>query len=187
MAALLEEDILHIAPERAGGIPDLPASEVTDSLYGRAAQPVNHAAMAQHSRTGDAIKSAMPELVKGVGLARKGGNAPLEDPRQITVLASQAALDLRTEVRRGYTAKADVVKGISGDFLSQFGALRTALTTPSIGEQISQLFQGIPGGAEALSKSFTAGNLGIGSIYGFVPFDLLAPSRLIYPVYTVSN
>lgn len=160
MAALLEEDILQVAPQRNGAIPNLPASEVTDKLYGTAAQPVSHAAMAQHSRTGDAIKAAMPELVKGVGLARKGGNQPLEDPRQITVLASQAALDLRTEVRRGYTAKSDVVKGMSGDFLGQFGALRIALNTPSIGEQIAQLFQGIPGGAEALAKSFTAGNLG---------------------------
>ena len=34
-------------------------------------------------------------------------------------------------------------------------------------------------------RSFTAGNLGIGSVYGNTPFNLLAPSRLIYPVYTV--
>lgn len=175
MAALLEEDLLQNAPLRTGAFPDLPASDVTDGLYGNAAQPVNHGAMAQHSRTGEAIKSAMPELVKGFGLARKGGNQPLEDPRQIAVLASQAAVGLRSEVRRGYVAKSDVVKGISGDFMNQFGALRTALTTPSIGEQITQLFQSIPGGAEALAKSFTAGNLGVGSVYGFVPFDLLAP------------
>lgn len=175
MAALLEDDILQAAPLGNGNIPAPPASAVTDSLYGTAAQPLSHAALARHSSTGDAIKSAMPELVKGAGLATRGGNTPLTDPRQITVLASQAALDLRTEVRRGYTAKSDVVKGMSGDFLNQFGALRTAITTPSIGEQIAQLFQSIPGGAEALSKSFTAGNLGIGSVYGFVPFDLLAP------------
>jgi len=38
----------------------------------------------------------------------------------------------------------------------------------------------------ALGKSFTAGNLGLnGAPYGLVPFDLLAPSRLIYPVYTL--
>jgi hypothetical protein len=178
MAALLEEDILHAAPERSGAFPAPPASEMTDSLYGNAAQPPSHAAFARHSTTGDAIKSAMPDLVKGAGLAAKGGNQPLTDPRQITVLASQAALDLRTEVRRGYTSKADVVKGMSGDFLSQFGALRTAISAPSIGEQIAQLFQSMPGGAEALAKSFTAGNLGVGSVYGFVPFDLLAPSRL---------
>jgi hypothetical protein len=33
-----------------------------------------------------------------------------------------------------------------------------------MGEQIAQIFQQIPGGAEALAKSFTAGNLGIGSV-----------------------
>lgn len=175
MAALLEDEILRIAPEKTGANLALPVSELTDSLYGNAAQPLSHAAFARHRSTGDAIKGAMPDLVKGAGLAAKGGNQPLTDPRQITVLASQAALDLRTEVHRGYTAKADVVKSWNGDFLNQFGALRTALMTPSIGEQITQLFQNLPGGAEALAKSFTAGNLGIGSVYGFVPFDLLAP------------
>ena len=35
-------------------------------------------------------------------------------------------------------------------------------------------------------KNFTATNLGLaGTPYGLVPFDLLAPSRLIYPVYTL--
>jgi hypothetical protein len=37
-----------------------------------------------------------------------------------------------------------------------------------------------------ISKSFTATNLGTAGVpYGLVPFDLLAPSRLIYPVYTL--
>ena len=170
MAALLEQDLL-------GSAPLTPTSETTSEFAATAAQ---------HSTTGDAIKSAMPDLVKGAGFAPRGGNAPLTDPAKVTVLASQAALDLRNEVRRGYTAKSDVVKGMSGDFMGQFGALRTALMSPSIGEQIAQLFSNLPGGADALAKSFTAGNLGIGSVSGFVPFDLLAPSRLIYPVYTVN-
>jgi hypothetical protein len=153
MAALLEQDLL-------GAAPLAPTSDKGADLAAQAAQ---------HSRTGDAIKSAMPELVKGAGFASKGGNQPLTDPAKVTVLASQAALDLRTEVRRGYTAKADVVKGMSGDFMGQFGALRTALMTPSIGEQIAQLMSNLPGGADALAKSFTAGNLGIGSVSGFVP------------------
>ena len=46
------------------------------------------------------------------------------------------------------------------------------------------MFKGMGGD---VNKSFTAGNLGIGSISGLVPFNLLAPSRLIYPVYTVEN
>jgi hypothetical protein len=53
---------------------------------------------------------------------------------------------------------------------------------PSITEQITQALGAV---SPDLVRSFTAGNLGIGSISGLVPFDLLAPSRLIYPVYTV--
>ena len=37
-----------------------------------------------------------------------------------------------------------------------------------------------------MRKAFSAGNLGNAGVpYGLVPFDLLAPSRLIYPVYTL--
>ena len=187
MAALLEDQLLTAAPLRDGAMPAPPADGLTQALYGDAAQPFSHASLASHNSTGDAIKSAMPELVKGAGFACKGGNTPLTDRRDIALRAHQATLDLRNEVRRGYTSRTDVVKSFNSGFLSQFGALRTALMTPSIGEQIAQIFANMPGGAEALSKSFTAGNLGIGSISGFVPFDLLAPSRLIYPVYTLSN
>ena len=56
----------------------------------------------------------------------------------------------------------------------QVRALRTALETPSIGEQISQVI-GVAN--PDLVRSFTAGNLGIGSTYGLTPFNLLAPSR----------
>jgi len=136
----------------------------------------------RYSATGDMIKAKMPDLVKGAGYAPRGGNEPLTDLADITTRSSQAVLDLRTETWRGYNSRADVVKsGFRPDFLSQFGYLQTALSQPSIGDQISSLIGGMPGGADAL-KSWTAGNLGIGSIYGLVPFDLLAPSRLIYPV-----
>ena len=67
------------------------------------------------------------------------------------------------------------MKSFNGDFLNKFGALRTALETPSIGEQISQVI-GVAN--PDLVRSFTAGNLGIGSTYGLTPFNLLAPSRL---------
>lgn len=135
------------------------------------------------SSTGDVLKARMPELVKGAGYAM-GNNAPLSDSLDIMTRASQAAMDLRTETWRGYHQKSSVVKGMNGDFLSQRGYLKTALNAPSVAEQMQQLFSMLPGGGDAL-KSFTAGNLGIGSVSGLVPFDLLAPSRLIYPVYTV--
>jgi hypothetical protein len=174
VTALLEQDLLGVAPETR-------MSEQGADLAATAAGA---------STTGDALKAMMPELVKGAGFTAKGGNQPLTDSRDITLRAAQAVVDIRDATRSGWTGharKSLLAKGANSGFLNQFGALRTALSTPSIGEQIAQIFQEIPGGAEALAKSFTAGNLGIGSVSGFVPFDLLAPSRLIYPVYTVSN
>lgn len=132
----------------------------------------------RYSTTGDAIKASMATLVKGAGMAKIGGNTPLSNERDITVRAHQATLDLRTSTYQGINDRQSVVKSMNSGFLNQFGNLKTALTTPSLGEQLSQLVGMLPGGTEAL-KSFTAGNLGIGSVYGLVPFDLLAPSRLI--------
>lgn len=117
----------------------------------------------RHSTTGDAIKASMTTLVKGAGMARIGGNTPLTDQRDITVRAHQATLDLRTSTYQGINDRQSVVKSMNPGFLNQFGNLKTALTTPTLGEQIGQLVSMLPGGGEAL-KSFTAGNLGIGSV-----------------------
>jgi hypothetical protein len=137
----------------------------------------------RYNHSGDMLKARMPFMVKGAGYAG-GGNEPLTDPVAIMTKSHQAAMDLRAETQRGFYAKSDVVKGLNPGFLNQFGYLKTALNTPSLGEQLSQVLGNMPGGADAL-KSFTAGNLGIGTVSGLVPFDLLAPSRLIYPMYTV--
>lgn len=138
--------------------------------------------------TGDMIKARMPSMVKGAGFSQPGGNTPLTDQADIATRVHTATMALRTETWRGYNNKSDVVnKGFNSGFLNQFGRLKAALSMPSVGEQLAQLVGGMPGGADAL-KSFTAGNLGISGITsGLVPFDLLAPSRLIYPVYTVNN
>lgn len=137
----------------------------------------------RYSRSGDMLKNKMTHLVKGAGFVGNG-NSALSDPAVVTTKAHQATMELRAETHRGYTNRASVVKSMNSGFLDQFGNLKTALTMPSVGEQIQQVLGSMPGGADAL-KSFTAGNLGIGTVSGLVPFDLLAPSRLIYPVYTV--
>lgn len=135
-----------------------------------------------YNRTGDMIKSRMTELVKGAGFVT--GNRPLTDTTQVLTRAHDATMGLRVSTNRGYSKKREVVKGLNPRFLDDFGYLKAALTAPNLGEQLQQMFSALPGGADAF-KSFTAGNLGIGSIYGIAPFDLRAPSRLIYPVYTV--
>ncbi len=135
----------------------------------------------RYSRTGDMLKARMTSMVKGAGYVGNG-NTPLSNETQIMTKAHQATLDLRTETYRGYADRASVVKGLNPSFLDQHGYLKTALSTPTINEQIAQALGAV---SPDLVRSFTAGNLGIGSISGLVPFDLLAPSRLIYPVYTV--
>ena len=159
MADLLED----IRPDTA---PQAGQDALTSALYGRAAQPVSQAEIASHSTTGDALKSLMPDLVKGAGFAHKGGNQPLSDPTDITLRASQAATDLRLAVREGFTNKSSVVKSFNGGFMSQFGALQTALNAPSMGEQLGQILGQMN---PDLTRSFTAGNLGIGSVSGLTP------------------
>jgi hypothetical protein len=157
--------------------------EATPSqMAGDLTQPAREA-MAEAPRAssaGDIIKARMPQLVKGCTYA-EGSNTPLSDPGQVLMKASQATLDLRTAIYQGYTDRPSVVKGLSPDFLSSRGFLATALSTPSPAEQIQKLIASLPGGSD-IAKSFTAGSLGIGTISGLVPFDLVAPSRLIYPV-----
>lgn len=147
MTAILEGDLLSVAPQA-------PLSPQGAELA---------AAAASQASSGEALKAMMPELVKGAGFAPRGGNQPLTDQRDITLRAAQAVVDIRSETARGFSGhgrNALLTKGMNSGFLNQFGALRTALSTPSLGEQIAQVFQQIPGGAEALAKSFTAGNLG---------------------------
>lgn len=116
-----------------------------------------------HSHTTSVYKSKMPELVKGAGFRGPGGNAPLTDQTDIMARAAQATVDLRAETMRGFSAKSSVVKSLNPTFLSKYGALATALSTPSVWDAMQHMAQMVPNGAEAL-KSFTAGNIGVGSI-----------------------
>jgi hypothetical protein len=166
MASLLEGDV------RPPGTPAEPDA-LTNALYGRAAQPVSQAELASHSTTRDALKSLMPDLVKGAGFAHKGGNQPLTDQTDITLRASMATTELRSAVYEGFNNKSQVVKSFNPGFMSQFGALQTALSAPSVGEQVAQVLGQMN---PDLTRSFTAGNLGIGSVSGLTPFNLLAPS-----------
>ena len=139
----------------------------------QAAQVLSDAASeaGSYSSTGEMIKGRMPELVKGAGFAPRGGNMPLSDQTDILRRASQASLDLRMETRRGYANRSSVVKSMNSGFLNNFGVLRTALETPSIGEQIGSFFGQVA--SPDLVRSFTAGNLGIGS---HLRLDALQPA-----------
>lgn len=113
------------------------------------------------------------DLVKGVGHVTNNGIPLREGPHSAEILtkATQAALDVRTATMQGTRNTEDVLASLSTDF-------KQHRSFAPLSYQLNQSAQ--------LNKSFTAGNLGLNGVpYGLVPFDLLAPSRLIYPVYTL--
>lgn len=113
------------------------------------------------------------DLVKGVGHITNHG-VPLRDDThsgEILTKATQAALDVRTATLQGTRNADDVLNGMSAQFTQH--------------RSFAPTYYQLKNSAQ-LNKSFTAGNLGLNGVpYGLVPFDLLAPSRLIYPVYTL--
>jgi hypothetical protein len=113
------------------------------------------------------------DLVKGVGHITNNG-VPLADGKhsgEILTKATQAALDVRTATLQGTRNSDDVLNGMSPQFTQH--------------RSFAPTYYQLKNSAQ-LNKSFTAGNLGLNGVpYGLVPFDLLAPSRLIYPVYTL--
>jgi hypothetical protein len=113
------------------------------------------------------------DLVKGVGhITNKG--VPLNEGShsgEILTKATQAAMDVRTATLEGTRNSDSVLGGMSPQFTQH--------------RSFAPMYYQLKNSA-ALNKSFTAGNLGLNGVpYGLVPFDLLAPSRLIYPVYTL--
>lgn len=131
-------------------------------------------------RAPDAMLSdKMPTLVKGVGYARPGGNRPLDDDEQIFRRSMRAEAAFRGAIKKGIEQPAQVVKGMAPEFAGQFGAfLANSPQNQGMLQLVSQLNQQL---TEALGKSIT---LTSPLNSGFVPFDLVAPSSLIYPVYS---
>jgi hypothetical protein len=131
----------------------------------------------------DMLAGRMPEAVKGAGFARPGGTKVLDNQDEIFDRSFKATQALRSATFKGYHAPDSVRKSLNPSFTSQFGNFMAA-GTPGFGDQgtgqlVSQL-NSIFSQTDAL-KNFT---LTAPLASGFVPFDLVAPSRLIYPVYS---
>jgi hypothetical protein len=120
-----------------------------------------------------AFTSRAKNLVKGVGHVTNNG-IPLDDVQhagEIITKSHQAILDVRTATMRGTWDTESVMGSMSHDFWNNSHML-------AAGYQARK--------DASIRKAFSATNLGLGGVpYGLVPFDLLAPSRLIYPVYTL--
>jgi hypothetical protein len=131
----------------------------------------------------DMLAGRMPEAVKGAGYAKPGGTKILDDPDEIFDRSFKATLALREATHKGYTQPDLVKSGLNPSFTSQFGMFMAGGTpgygSGGLGDLVSQLNSAFSQ-VESL-KNFT---LSSPLSSGFVPFDLVAPSRLIYPVYS---
>ena len=119
--------------------------------------------------------SLSKSLVKGVGHVTNNG-IPLNEEThnsQIMTKSHRAILDTRAATYEGAWETENVMGRISPDFWANpaTGGIRSmAYKDAAIRKAMSS----------TVDKSFTATNLGLNGVpYGLVPFDLLAPSRLI--------
>ena len=125
------------------------------------------------------LSDKMPSLVKGAGYARPGGNRPLDDDEEVFKRSMRAETAFRAAIKRGIEQPQQVVKGMSPEFAGQFGSfLSNSPQNQGMLQLVGQLNQQL---SDALGKSIT---LTSPLNSGFVPFDLVAPSSLIYPVYS---
>lgn len=102
------------------------------------------------------------------------------DDNEVLDRAFKAEQALTAATKQGIERPGDVMKSLNPAFASQFGLFMqgsTAQSPQSIA--IQQLAEQV---GDAIGKNIT---LTSPLTSGFVPFDLLAPSRLIWPMYTV--
>ncbi|MFF4403593.1 hypothetical protein [Streptomyces sp. NPDC001404] len=131
-------------------------------------------------RTPDLMLSdKMQTLVKGAGYAKPGGNTPLGDDDKIFRQSMRAETAFRNSIKQGIESPQQVLKSLSPDFAGRFGAFLAATPQNQMMSQwVGQLSQQV---SEAVGKSIS---LTSPLSTSFAPFNLLAPSRLIFPVYS---
>ncbi len=150
----------------------------------------------QYGNPGDALAQNMPRAVKGAGFAGFGrgygskrvrGIAPLDDDDpEVFALAFKATKALRESVRKSFKSPKKVMKGLNPNFLNQFGSFMAAMDAPGAGSGsfLSGLFQQIEQALGELNKNVNLTVPLTATTQGLVPYDLVNPSRLIYPVYS---
>lgn len=171
-------------PERAG-------SEADDGLL---------SGLENYNQASDALAGKMHQAVKGAGYAGYGqgvfdsrnktyvkGIAPMDDGDPDTFkLAFAATKALRTSVRKSFKNPKQVMKGMNPNFLSQFGSFMAAMDAPGGGSNAwaTQLIQQVEQAFASIGKNINLTVPLTATTQGLVPYDLVNPSRLIYPVYS---
>jgi hypothetical protein len=127
------------------------------------------------------LSAKLPQMVKGAGLLK--GKRLLDDSEALEP-AFAAEKALRKAVREGIQDPGKLLKGLNPQFASEFamfGAGLQGVGNPygsgmaQLVGQLNQVLSAELGKDISLTSPLTS---------GLVPFDLLAPSRLIYPVYS---
>ncbi|HUX70790.1 MAG TPA: hypothetical protein VMV41_09795 [Cellulomonadaceae bacterium] len=130
---------------------------------------------ASHARS--EVNSKMRELVKGAGFNRAPSSRELP-PSDVAAFADHAENALFKSVKQGIADPVGVTKAWNPAFASQFQmAIERSPMNMALQQMASQWSDAI---SQALEKNIT---LTSPLASGLVPFDLVAPSRLIYPVY----
>lgn len=132
----------------------------------------------QHETAKGMSVAVTTELVKGIGYAR-GGSKPEHDTSKLTEHVFQAQRALYDSVYKSTRNPQEVLKSVDPEFnrhfsqLVQMGPGVTAMQ--SFVEQLSGELSKVLGKDISLTTPLST---------GIVPFDLVPPSRLIYPVYS---
>jgi len=131
-----------------------------------------------------AIIDKLPDMVKGVGYREVGGNKPLESGKKLFHGVKDASVALYKAVYEGIdnSRNGRISKGIQPGFANEF----PMFANPGMGQNPqamfnNQIMQILGQVAPELTRNITTTSP-LSS--GIVPFDLLAPSRLIYPVFS---
>jgi hypothetical protein len=144
------------------------------------------------TRVKQRLSETVATLVKGAGYAvvdkqyqlgaTPGANQPLTDPEKVFPRAMRAEKAFKAAIRQGLTNSAAVYKSLSPEFSSQFGAfLANTPQNQMMARWVGGLQQQINDALAGIGKSIT---LTSPNATGLVPYNLVAPTRLIYPVYT---
>ncbi len=138
------------------------------------------------------LSEKMTTLVKGAGYAvteksyslgdTPGANRPIVDPDKVFSRSMRAEKAWKTAVYQGYRDPDAVYKSLSPEFRSQFGAfLANNPQNQMMSAWVGNLQQQVNDALSSIGKSIT---LTSPNTTGLVPYNLVAPTRLIYPVYT---
>lgn len=135
---------------------------------------------AAHYRTPDLMLSdKMQTLVKGAGYAKPGGNTLLTDDDQIFRQSMRAETAFRKSIKQGVEEPQQVLKSLNPEFAGRFGSFLAATPQNQMMQQwTNQLSEQV---SAAVGKSIS---LTSPLSTSFAPFNLVAPSRLIFPVYS---